>query len=857
MEQYNDNSSILYERLYDSVTGNPIIIPTTEVQECNNHGIITLSLIPNESEGLEFPELNNMHEVYNSEDVVGENDFYCNYKRGDVYLHESKWHKKTKISYKGEGISFIGANRVYTQRDKDGNVVQTLDYIIEKGMEAIESLLIIGSAIQVLYRLEQDIADGNELHTNLQSDISTGEPLHTQLRKDINDANTFKDQLNEDVADGKILDESLKVQNPRAEQNLANLNKAITDCADDIANITKTDNGVAIVTTANWGTADSEGFYHCTVTHTANSKDLNLNIFDYTDNVQGESVMVTVTPLTDTTFKVSSIENTPIKIVFASGYYGGHTSANTRDAINELNSSLEDNANNFANKNNSVGAVVTFIDDNGEKLFHDTWDIICSETGIKVGIAVVSDWVGTNPSWTKKGYLSVDDLKLLQSQGHEIYSHSKSHADWKNLTETEIENECRLSKEFLIENGLSKESDILVYSNGIKANDLRVKNIARKYYKYGVSTFMAGNTNYNTTPVDNWAVIRMDADNSTLEQMKSALDEAIATNGWLIFMSHSFNFAEGSIQKFKDFINYAKGLNVPILPFKQASLLKGNVMAQGEKTSSNKVFISADGRGDINNIEGLKILTDSNMDADLSNYPVGYMSVKKISSGNDTHFRTGGTLITYNFFDISGYAVQVFHCYNKNQSHKRIWNGSDWGDWVLNDVYLDTGYNITDLLDKYTTGISLRRISPPNDTIFGVGGALITFNYSTLNGYSFQMLVQKDLGKIYIRNWNGTTWNDFIGDSYIVSQTKDSGSILNKAITEFKQFSTVVTAVSNTANAPDGATGGIYTVTRFSSSMEHYGYSEYKVYNKNDLYRRYWTTGGDWSEWEKVTQKQV
>lgn len=354
MEQYNDNSSILYERLYDSVTGNPIIIPTTEVQECNNHGIITLSLIPNESEGLEFPELNNMHEVYNAEDVVGENDFYCNYKRGDVYLHESKWHKKHKISYKGEGISFIGANRVYTQRDKDGNVVQTLDYIIEKGMEAIESLLIIGSAIQVLYRLEQDIADGNELHTNLQSDISTGEPLHTQLRKDINDANTFKDQLNEDVADGKILDESLKIQNPRAEQNLANLNKAMTDCADDIANITKTDNGVAIVTTANWGTADSEGFYHCTVTHTANSKDLNLNIFDYTDNVQGESVMVTVTPLTDTTFKVSSIENTPIKIVFASGYYGGYTSANTRDAINSLGTEKQNKTDNLLTTTSKV-----------------------------------------------------------------------------------------------------------------------------------------------------------------------------------------------------------------------------------------------------------------------------------------------------------------------------------------------------------------------------------------------------------------------------------------------------------------------------------------------------------------------
>lgn len=167
MNQYNDNSSIVHEKLYDSTTGNPIMIPTTDVQECNNHGIISLSLIPNESEGLEFPDLLNMHEVYNAEDIIEENDFYCNYGRAELYLHKSKWNQKIKVKYMGKGISFIGANRIYTQRDKNGAVTETLDYIIEKGWEAIEALEVIGDATIVVKELKEAIVEGNKILQNL------------------------------------------------------------------------------------------------------------------------------------------------------------------------------------------------------------------------------------------------------------------------------------------------------------------------------------------------------------------------------------------------------------------------------------------------------------------------------------------------------------------------------------------------------------------------------------------------------------------------------------------------------------------------------------------------------------------
>lgn len=356
MEMIDEKDNGVITNYYkDLSTGRPIVKIKTEKQTVNSlKNVIQLIETPDEQERVTIVDSTDMVEVDNYEDLTEENQYWVDYKNplGNIYFHPSKKAQTYNIKYGSKGYTLISANKIFTKLDEDGNVVEVLSDILEQGRDIIDELLILGGGVQVFYKLQQAIADGSELHTNLQSDISTGQPLHTQLRKDINDANTFKDQLNEDVADGKILDESLKVQNPRAEQNLANLNQAMTDCADDIANITKTDNGVAIVTTENWGSVDSEGFYHCTVTHTANSKDLNLDIFDYTNNIQGESVFVTVTPLTNTTFKVSSIENTPIKIVFASGYYGGYTSTNTRDAINSLENEKQNKIDNLLETTN-------------------------------------------------------------------------------------------------------------------------------------------------------------------------------------------------------------------------------------------------------------------------------------------------------------------------------------------------------------------------------------------------------------------------------------------------------------------------------------------------------------------------
>lgn len=349
MEMIDEKDNGVITNYYkDLSTGRPIVKIKTEKQTVNSlKNVIQLMETPDEQERVTIVDSTDMVEVDNYEDLTEENQYWVDYKNplGNIYFHPSKKAQTYNIKYGSKGYTLISANKIFTKLDEDGNVVEVLSDILERGRDIIDELLILGGGIQVFYKLQQAIAEGNEIHPKLVEENTKATSNISNLTKQNTDATSNISNLTtqNNKADENILD--LKIQNPKAEQNLANLNQAMTDCADDIANITKTDNGVAIVTTENWGSVDSEGFYHCTVTHTANSKDLNLDIFDYTNNIQGESVFVTVTPLTNTTFKVSSIENTPIKIVFASGYYGGYTSANTQQSINQLSSSLEEKVN--------------------------------------------------------------------------------------------------------------------------------------------------------------------------------------------------------------------------------------------------------------------------------------------------------------------------------------------------------------------------------------------------------------------------------------------------------------------------------------------------------------------------------
>ncbi|MPM59190.1 hypothetical protein SDC9_106030 [bioreactor metagenome] len=136
----------------------------------------------------------------------------------------------------------------------------------------------------------------------------------------------------------------------------------------------------------------------------------------------------------------------------------------------------------------------------------------------------------------KNSTMPISTMLYLQDVlGWEFNSHTYDHVVLANLaTEAEIEHQMKTSKEYMESLGLS--CNTIIYPEG--SNDERVRRIGKKYFSCGATT----NTGINTGVVPSFYLKRVGLGSfqstPTYDFYKSKVDEAIATNGWLIFMLH-------------------------------------------------------------------------------------------------------------------------------------------------------------------------------------------------------------------------------------------------------------------------------------------------------------------------------
>ena len=337
------------------------------------------------------------------------------------------------------------------------------------------------------------------------------------------------------------------------------------------------------------------------------------------------------------------------------------------------------------NPTNYNGPIVTIIDDDAMPDFRTVWNPILNDTGAKITVAVITGRVGTSQS------LTLQELKDLQAQGHEIVSHTVNHTVTSDITVQEAESDYPAAKKWMLNNGFEGH-DTLVYPGGLHENRIEIKNVARKYYKYAVSTTVGGD--YNLSPVDNWRVPRIQGDTKTLEQLKTAVDNAVLNNGWVILMTHSHILQAEGAQKMRDFITYVQGLNVPIMPFGEASKYKGNAVAIGEYEEDG-TFIAMDGTGKVGG--GLIVRSTSpnsyNMDEPITSYRKNAKTIQTISSTADTFLGVGGILEVFRGHHDS-YSYATFKPHNNNAIYQRRCNYFT-GEW----------YNFEDLAKQtYSPG---------------------------------------------------------------------------------------------------------------------------------------------------------
>lgn len=319
-----DIPTIITKRNVDSME-NPIGVKLLEKKQVmDNHSCIVLSQIPDENYRITIEGFN---EVFNS-DELGNNNFYVSYSQGVVHF-SPRYHGKTVvIEYYGIGYELISASRVFYKYDKRGNVIETLEEILDNAKEQLELIKTLGDSVRVIEKLEMDLENGKVLHDNLENDIEVGTPLQENLHSDIVEAKKWKDQLHQDVTDGKVLQPLLQQTVDDAEDIKVRLDNSIADAQEDIAIIEAMGNKEILIQSSQWTLRGD--IYEKEITHDLNSE--NLHVTAKNSNTK-EAVTIGYKIIDKTRILLKSDEAINMSVILSASYY--HATQTISDNIAE------------------------------------------------------------------------------------------------------------------------------------------------------------------------------------------------------------------------------------------------------------------------------------------------------------------------------------------------------------------------------------------------------------------------------------------------------------------------------------------------------------------------------------------
>lgn len=345
----------------------------------------------------------------------------------------------------------------------------------------------------------------------------------------------------------------------------------------------------------------------------------------------------------------------------------------------------------------NIYPMVTFVDDDGHTDVLTKLKPLSETYGIPFTVAIPSVRI-TDTSGT---WLTADDLLELQAMGWEIASHTHDHVKLGELTDEEQELQMQLSKQTLEDVGLKVTS--ICYPNS-SVNDNTYK-IAMKYYECG------RRTNYhdqiNTSPLQTWDLRTIpigsyftaskltNLDTSSLEYYKWAVDQAVANNGWLIFLTHCNEHDSVQQGYIEETIQYIQELNIPVVTLTEGARIRKNRFEVGrvlyEDNTLPHFAVGCDGTISMTN----GVVKENHLGGTLDTAynktsPKGALARYLIKNDGMTHVRPDGNgiLFTDRTQDSEYYTYQYYVVGYKNFStphiYVRQWNPVDrvWTDFV-------------------------------------------------------------------------------------------------------------------------------------------------------------------------------
>jgi peptidoglycan/xylan/chitin deacetylase (PgdA/CDA1 family) len=345
----------------------------------------------------------------------------------------------------------------------------------------------------------------------------------------------------------------------------------------------------------------------------------------------------------------------------------------------------------------SIYPMITFVDDDGHAKVMTKLKPLSETYGIPFTVAIPSERItDTTGTW-----LTTENLLELQAMGWEISSHTHNHIKLGELTDEEQELQMKLSKETLEAAGLKVTS--ICYPNS-SVNEKTYK-FAMKYYECGRRTNFYDQI--NTSPLQTWDLRAIpigsyftttkltDLDTSSLEYYKWCVDQAVANNGWLIFMTHCNEHNSTQQGYIEETIQYIQSLNIPVVTLTDGFRIRKNRFEVGRVLHEDNTLphfaVGCDGKISMtNNVErenyhGGTLDTVYNMVA-----PKGALTRFLITTDGATHKRPdgNGVLFTDRTQNNEHYTYQYYAVgykgYTTPHIYVRQWNPIDrvWTDFA-------------------------------------------------------------------------------------------------------------------------------------------------------------------------------
>lgn len=418
---------------------------------------------------------------------------------------------------------------------------------------------------------------------------------------------------------------------------------------------------------------------------------------------------------------------------------------------------------------------ITFVDDDGRTEVITKLKPIFVDRGVPAVCAIIPSQLGQDIGG---GRASKEDLLELQNKyGWEMASHTYSNVNLTNLTEEEIEFELRESLYALRSMGFNTNN--IVYPHG--AHNKKVREIAAKYYRMGVRTIGGG---LNSVPITQYQMNRQALGSYTAggvdrEYYKEKIDQCLANNEWLIFMTHIAETPQSGIEDIEFCIDYALSLGIEIGTLNQGFEYFGNKTFIGDYTGNKyeDVFYIETYTGEI--FENNKAKSEITVNTNLDEFKTGITTTYFLNADTDAGFpSTSGTLVTFRpNYEVGtlGFGYQLFFPYRGSESSIYFRRPLPNGNWrpfrklVIQDdlaVKKDT-YNGFTRAEEFPLGrVTTFYVTTANNEGFPVGAGMVqVFTPDEFErGYSRQIYYRYASNEIYSRydKMDGSGWSPWV-----------------------------------------------------------------------------------------------